>query len=67
MSAMGNSQGPRVPKTGSRENHLPKSIFVCLNVIIRVLVKRKGLVAILLLGFKVLVMSQTYPPNRPIK
>ena len=22
------SQGPRVPKTGSRENHLPKAIFL---------------------------------------
>ena len=40
--------------------------FFCLSVIIRVSVKGKGLVAILLLGFKVLVRSQTYPPNRPI-
>jgi len=51
----------------SRENRLSKAIFVCLNVIIRVSIKGKSLVAILLLGFKVLVRSQTYPPNRPTK
>ena len=27
LQAQANSQGPRVPKTGSRENHLPKAIF----------------------------------------
>ena len=42
----------------------PKRFF-SLNVIIRVSVK--GLVAILLLCFKVLVRSETYLPNRPMK
>ena len=28
LTLQGHSQGPRVPKTISRENHLPKAIFL---------------------------------------
>ena len=41
--------------------------FLYLNVINRVSVNGKCMVAILLLGFKVLVRSQTYLPHIPIK
>ena len=41
--------------------------FFYLNVINRVSVNGKSMVAILLLGFKVLVRSQTYLPHIPIK
>ena len=47
------SQGPRVIPSES----LAKSDFVCLNVVLRVSVNGKSLVAILLLGSEVMVRS----------
>ena len=44
------SQGP----VSSRENYMPKAIFVCFNVVIRVSVNGKGFVAMLLWGLRFL-------------
>ena len=67
------TQGLGTPSLGTWSRSLCHPVrIVCqkrffFNVITRVSVKGKGLVGIFLLGFKVLVRSQTYPPHIPIK